>query len=172
MEFHIFHLPSVSQRASSLCSGVLLWTVALSVWRLQEMLTEKYGEDSGLIYDLKDQGGELLSLRYDLTVSFWVLEADLSLSKPRRVWQKGQEWLWDHIGLVVAAFIPVSPRRQFCQQSLAWSNHLTLMCITVLAFPLGKLAETQISDFQPQIFLILYLKWGLEVCISNRNLGN
>lgn len=38
--------------------------------------------------------------------------------------------------------------------------------------PLGKLAETQISDFQPQIFLILYLKWGLEVCISNRNLGN
>ena len=42
------------------------------------MLTEKYGEDSGLIYDLKDQGGELLSLRYDLTVSFWVLETDLS----------------------------------------------------------------------------------------------
>lgn len=42
------------------------------------MLTEKYGEDSGLIYDLKDQGGELLSLRYDLTVSFWVLETDIS----------------------------------------------------------------------------------------------
>lgn len=29
----------------------------------------KYGEDSKLIYDLADQGGELLSLRYDLTVS-------------------------------------------------------------------------------------------------------
>lgn len=28
----------------------------------------KYGEDSKLIYDLADQGGELLSLRYDLTV--------------------------------------------------------------------------------------------------------
>ena len=28
----------------------------------------KYGEDSKLIYDLEDQGGELLSLRYDLTV--------------------------------------------------------------------------------------------------------
>lgn len=49
------------------------------------MLTEKYGEDSGLIYDLKDQGGELLSLRYDLTVSFWVLEPELSLSKPRQL---------------------------------------------------------------------------------------
>ncbi len=36
---------------------------------LQETLTGKYGEDSKLIYDLKDQGGELLSLRYDLTVS-------------------------------------------------------------------------------------------------------
>ena len=30
----------------------------------------KYGEDSKLIYDLADQGGELLSLRYDLTVSY------------------------------------------------------------------------------------------------------
>ena len=36
----------------------------------QETLTGKYGEDSKLIYDLKDQGGEMLSLRYDLTVSF------------------------------------------------------------------------------------------------------
>uniref|UniRef100_A0A673YVM5 histidine--tRNA ligase n=1 Tax=Salmo trutta TaxID=8032 RepID=A0A673YVM5_SALTR len=35
-----------------------------------ETLTGKYGEDSKLIYDLKDQGGELLSLRYDLTVPF------------------------------------------------------------------------------------------------------
>ena len=34
------------------------------------MLTGKYGEDSKLIYDLKDQGGEILSLRYDLTVPF------------------------------------------------------------------------------------------------------
>lgn len=31
-------------------------------------MTGKYGEDSKLIYDLKDQGGEILSLRYDLTV--------------------------------------------------------------------------------------------------------
>lgn len=34
------------------------------------MLAEKYGEDSRLIYDLEDQGGELCSLRYDLTVPF------------------------------------------------------------------------------------------------------
>lgn len=31
----------------------------------------KYGDEGGkLIYDLEDQGGELLSLRYDLTVPF------------------------------------------------------------------------------------------------------
>jgi histidyl-tRNA synthetase len=33
-------------------------------------LSGKYGEDSKLIYDLQDQGGELCSLRYDLTVPF------------------------------------------------------------------------------------------------------
>ena len=37
---------------------------------VQETLTGKYGEDSKLIYDVADQGGELLSLRYDLTVSW------------------------------------------------------------------------------------------------------
>lgn len=36
----------------------------------QEILQGQYGEDSKLIYDLHDQGGELCSLRYDLTVPF------------------------------------------------------------------------------------------------------
>lgn len=40
------------------------------VFELREVLTGKYGEDSKLIYDLADQGGELCSLRYDLTVPF------------------------------------------------------------------------------------------------------
>jgi len=40
-----------------------------NVYSLQETLLGKYGEDQKLIYDLADQGGELLSLRYDLTVS-------------------------------------------------------------------------------------------------------
>ena len=41
-----------------------------SLFELKETLTGKYGEDSKLIYDLQDQGGELLALRYDLTVPF------------------------------------------------------------------------------------------------------
>jgi len=40
------------------------------VFELRETLMGKYGEDSKLIYDLADQGGESLSLRYDLTVPF------------------------------------------------------------------------------------------------------
>ncbi|NXF40847.1 SYHC protein, partial [Nyctibius bracteatus] len=40
------------------------------VLELQETLTGKYGEDVKLIYKLEDQGGELLALRYDLTVPF------------------------------------------------------------------------------------------------------
>jgi Histidyl-tRNA synthetase len=35
------------------------------VFELRETLTGKYGEDSKLIYDLADQGGESLSLRSD-----------------------------------------------------------------------------------------------------------
>jgi histidyl-tRNA synthetase len=40
------------------------------VFEMRETLKGKYGEDSKLIYDLADQGGELCSLRYDLTVPF------------------------------------------------------------------------------------------------------
>lgn len=52
------------------------------VFELKEVLTGKYGEDSKLIYDLKDQGGEILSLRYDLTVPF---ARYLAMSKIRSI---------------------------------------------------------------------------------------
>ena len=45
-------------------------TIDTPVFELKETLIGKYGEDSKLIYDIQDQGGELLSLRYDLTVPF------------------------------------------------------------------------------------------------------
>lgn len=49
-------------------------TIDTPVFELKEILAGKYGEDSKLIYDLQDQGGELCSLRYDLTVSLsWAL---------------------------------------------------------------------------------------------------
>ena len=45
-------------------------TIDTPVMELKSTLTGKYGEDSKLIYDLADQGGEMLALRYDLTVPF------------------------------------------------------------------------------------------------------
>lgn len=54
------------------------------VFELKETLLGKYGEDSKLIYDLQDQGGELLSLRYDLTVPFARYLAMYNIEKMKR----------------------------------------------------------------------------------------
>ncbi|KAJ7338211.1 hypothetical protein JRQ81_010904 [Phrynocephalus forsythii] len=45
-------------------------TIDTPVFELKALLSDNWGEDSKLTYDLKDQEGELLSLRYDLTVPF------------------------------------------------------------------------------------------------------
>lgn len=54
-------------------------TIDTPVFELREILAGKYGEDSKLIYDLQDQGGELCSLRYDLTVSFFLFHGGVEL---------------------------------------------------------------------------------------------
>eukprot|EP01056_Protomagalhaensia_sp_Gyna25_P005154 Protomagalhaensia_sp_Gyna_25__5153@NODE_606_length_3027_cov_68_503012_g469_i0_p1_GENE_NODE_606_length_3027_cov_68_503012_g469_i0NODE_606_length_3027_cov_68_503012_g469_i0_p1_ORF_typecomplete_len720_score133_16tRNAsynt_His/PF13393_6/25tRNAsynt_His/PF13393_6/2_9e99HGTP_anticodon/PF03129_20/2e14HGTP_anticodon2/PF12745_7/1_9e07tRNAsynt_2/PF00152_20/1_2tRNAsynt_2/PF00152_20/22SbcD_C/PF12320_8/0_56SbcD_C/PF12320_8/1_3e04_NODE_606_length_3027_cov_68_503012_g469_i07942953 len=54
------------------------------VFELKEILTGKYGEDQKLIYDLKDQGGEQLGLRYDLTVPFARFCATNSIERIKR----------------------------------------------------------------------------------------
>jgi histidyl-tRNA synthetase len=59
-------------------------TIDTPVFELKEILSGKYGEDSKLIYDLADQGGEICSLRYDLTVPFarWLaMNRDVSTIK-------------------------------------------------------------------------------------------
>ncbi|KAG9073986.1 Cytoplasmic and mitochondrial histidine tRNA synthetase, partial [Ceratobasidium sp. 370] len=58
------HIFSTLTRVFKTHGGV---TIDTPVFELKEILTGKYGEDSKLIYDLQDQGGELCSLRYDLT---------------------------------------------------------------------------------------------------------
>ncbi|KAK7686784.1 Cytoplasmic and mitochondrial histidine tRNA synthetase [Cerrena zonata] len=59
-------------------------TIDTPVFELREILTGKYGEDSKLIYNLEDQGGELTSLRYDLTVPFARFVACNSISNIKR----------------------------------------------------------------------------------------
>lgn len=59
-------------------------TIDTPVFELREFLTGKYGEDSKLIYNLEDQGGELTSLRYDLTVPFARFVATNNISNIKR----------------------------------------------------------------------------------------
>lgn len=55
------------------------------VFELRETLLGKYGDEGGkLIYNLEDQGGELLSLRYDLTVPFARFMACHNLQRLKR----------------------------------------------------------------------------------------
>ncbi|RDL39381.1 putative Histidyl-tRNA synthetase [Venustampulla echinocandica] len=52
-------------------------------FELKSILAEKYGEDARLMYDLADQGGEICSLRFDLTVPFarWLAMNNVSQIK-------------------------------------------------------------------------------------------
>lgn len=45
-------------------------TIDTPVFEKRELLMHKYGENEKLVYNLEDQGGQLLTMRYDLTVPF------------------------------------------------------------------------------------------------------
>ncbi|XP_008584011.1 PREDICTED: probable histidine--tRNA ligase, mitochondrial isoform X2 [Galeopterus variegatus] len=83
-------------------------TLDTPAFELTEMLAEKYGEESGLIYDLKDQGGELLSLRYDLTVPFARYLAMNKVKKMKR-YHVGKVWRRESPTIVQGRY------REFCQ---------------------------------------------------------
>ena len=88
------------------------------VFELKETLMGKYGEDSKLIYDLNDQGGELLSLRYDLTVPFARFMAVHNFSSIKRY----------HIGKVYRRDSPQMAKGRFrefyqCDFDIAGPNY-------------------------------------------------
>jgi histidyl-tRNA synthetase len=66
------------------CGSSLALPPKTPVFELKEVLLGEYGEDSKLIYDLADQKGEHLSLRYDLTVPFARYLAQHGLNHYRR----------------------------------------------------------------------------------------
>ena len=67
------------------------------VFERKDVLTDKYGEDSKLIFDLMDQGGEQLALRYDHTVPLArylaMLGGNVSQNK---IWQIGKVYRRDN----------------------------------------------------------------------------
>ncbi|GMH81087.1 hypothetical protein TrVE_jg8634 [Triparma verrucosa] len=85
------YLPSqmkIRQKAFEIIRGVFGTHGAVEIdtpiMELKSTLTGKYGEDTKLIYDLADQGGESLALRYDLTVPFARFLALNSVGKIKR----------------------------------------------------------------------------------------
>ncbi|WVQ79084.1 hypothetical protein IAT38_001178 [Cryptococcus sp. DSM 104549] len=116
-------------------------TIDTPVFELKEILAGKYGEDSKLIYDLADQGGELCSLRYDLTVPFARYVAMNGLSSIRRY----------HIGKVYRRDQPVMTKgrmREFyqcdfdiagpCDPMVFDSEVLRVLCESLTALDIGE----------------------------------
>lgn len=98
----------------------------------RETLTGKYGEDSKLIYDLADQGGEALSLRYDLTVPFARYCAQNQVGDFKR-YHIGAPWLllnvysWEFIDhdVIVLAAVPLCSL-MFISQCFSHMRHKML----------------------------------------------
>jgi histidyl-tRNA synthetase len=66
------------------------------VFERKDILTGKYGEDAKLIFDLMDQGGEQLSLRYDHTVPLarYLAMAGTTITQAK-LWQVGKVYRRD-----------------------------------------------------------------------------
>jgi len=117
-------------------------SIETPVAELKETLTGKYGEDSKLIYDLADQGGEILALRYDLTVPFARFCAEHGIDNIKRY----------HIARVYRRDNPVMSKgryREFYQCDIDIAGDFEAMvpdaeCVKIATEVLGEL---NIGDF-------------------------
>ncbi|KAJ8487601.1 hypothetical protein ONZ51_g4067 [Trametes cubensis] len=67
------------------------------VFERKEILAGKYGEDAKLIFDLMDQGGEQLALRYDHTVPLArYLAMSGAITTQNKLWQVGKVYRRDN----------------------------------------------------------------------------
>lgn len=114
------------------------------VFELKETLLGKYGEEGGkLIYDLSDQGGELLSLRYDLTVPFARYLATNNLKKIKRF----------HIGKVYRRDQPDMNRGRFrefyqCDLDIAGSYESMLPDAEILTIIHEIMSSLDVGKFE------------------------
>ena len=122
------------------------------VFELRSVLTEKYGEEAKLIYNLEDQGGELLSLRYDLTVPFARFVATHGISKIKRY----------HIAKVYRRDKPAMDRGRFrefyqCDFDIAGasgpmiSDAEVISIVCELLDAIGKLCELDNFDYSIRV---------------------
>ncbi|KIY66211.1 histidyl-tRNA synthetase [Cylindrobasidium torrendii FP15055 ss-10] len=86
------HIENTVRNAFTLYGGSCLDT---PVFERKDVLTDKYGEDSKLIFDLMDQGGEQLALRYDHTVPLARWLAMTGGGGAGKIWQIGKVYRRD-----------------------------------------------------------------------------
>ena len=129
------------------------------VFELRETLMGKYGEDSKLIYDLADQGGEILSLRYDLTVPFSRFCALHGTGNIKRY----------HVGKVYRRDQPQMNRGRFreffqCDFDIAGTYSSMVPDSEVIKVMVEILTDLEIGDFQIKINHRLLLDSIMAVC--------
>jgi len=89
------HIERIVKECFSLYGGSCLDT---PVFERKEILAGKYGEDAKLIFDLQDQGGEQLALRYDHTVPlarYLAMGGSATASMHNKLWQVGKVYRRD-----------------------------------------------------------------------------
>ena len=129
------------------------------VFELKEVLMGKYGEDSKLIYDLADQGGELLCLRYDLTVPFARYLAMNSVGNIKRY----------HIAKVYRRDQPQPARGRFrefyqCDIDIAGNYSLMVADAEVISVAAEILSDLPIGNFMIKLNHRRVLDAVFEIC--------
>ncbi|KAG6380621.1 histidyl-tRNA synthetase [Boletus reticuloceps] len=112
------------------------------VFERKDVLTDKYGEDSKLIFDLMDQGGEQLALRYDHTVPLARYLAMSGATVQGKIWQVGKVYRRD------SPVMSKGRMREFMQADLdivgAWdpmipdAEIVSLLCTILTRLDVGE----------------------------------
>ncbi|KAM0675766.1 hypothetical protein GVAV_000541 [Gurleya vavrai] len=111
-------------------------------FELKSILTNKYGDDSKLIFDLADQGGDICALRYDLTVSFARYIAMNRIQKIKR-YQIGKVFRRDQPAITKGKF------REFlqCDFDIAGEYSKMIPDAEVIKIAFECLESFQLGDF-------------------------
>lgn len=129
------------------------------VFELKETLLGQYGEDNKLVYDLCDQGGQMLSLRYDLTVPFARYLAMNNIQRMKRY----------HIGKVYRRDEPSMTRGRFrefyqCDFDIAGDYKTRLPDAECLAMISEILTRLEVGPFTIKVSHRQLLDGLLKLC--------
>jgi len=152
------HVERIVKECFAMYGGSCLDT---PVMERKDVLTDKYGEDSKLIFDLKDQGGEELALRYDHTVPLArYLAMQGGTNTHSKLWQVGKVYRRDN---------PVMSKgrmREFSQADFDISGAWDLMVpdAEILSLASTILSKLDVGEFTIKLNHRKILDGLFEVC--------